>query len=114
VWFAAGRATTILKDDISWDTRDPFSGAREVSGSPQDTHGPLNGARLPLYLRFDLGARHTMSLWRTRAEVTAFAGVNNIFDRENKTGYVQTSASSRRRDLTMLPASVVLGLEWRF
>ncbi len=114
MWVAAGRTTTMLSDDIGWDTRDAFSGAREVSGSPQHTQGPLDGARLPLYLRFDVGARHTMSLWRTHAEVTGFAGVNNIFGRKNKTGYVQPTGTSTRRDLTMLPASVVLGLEWRY
>jgi hypothetical protein len=114
MWVAAGRRTTLLSDDIGWDTRDPFSGAREVSGSPQRTQGPLDGTRLPLYLRFDVGARHAMSLWRTRAEVTGFAGVNNVFGRKNTTGYVQSAGTSTRRDLRMLPPSVVLGLEWRF
>jgi hypothetical protein len=114
VWLTTGRPTTVLSDDIGWDTRDPFSGVREMSGSPQRTEGQLNGARLPAYLRFDLGVRHTMSLWRTGADVTGFAGVNNMFDRENKTGYVRPSGTSRRRDLTMLPASIVLGLEWRY
>ena len=114
VWVAAGRPTTIMSDEIGWDTRDAFSGAREVSGSPQRTEGSLNGARLPLYLRFDVGVRHTMSVWRTRAEVTGFAGVNNIFDRQNKTAYVKPAGTSQRRDLRMLPASIVLGLEWRY
>ena len=114
LWVAAGRSTTTLSDDIGWDTRDALSGAREVSGSPQHTEGALNGARLPLYLRFDLGARHRMTLWRTRTEVTGFAGVNNLFDRENKTGYVKPPGTGQRRDLTMLPASLVLGLEWRY
>ena len=114
MWVVAGRRTTLLSDDIGWDTRDPFSGAREVSGSPQQTQGPLNGTRLPLYLRFDVGGRHTMSLWRTRAEVTGFGGVNNVLGRKNTIGYVQPAGANTRRDLRMLPPSVVLGLEWRF
>ena len=112
MWLVAGRPTTVVSDQIGWDTGDAFS--REVSGSPQRSEGPLGGARLPYYLRFDVGARHTMSLWRTRAEVTGFAGVNNIFDRANKTGYVRPAGTHERRDLTMLPLSVVAGLEWRY
>jgi hypothetical protein len=114
MWLAAGRRTTLLSDDIGWDTRDPFSGAREVSGSPQQTQGPLDGTRLPLYLRFDVGVRHTMSLWRTSAEVTGFGGINNVFGHKNTTGYVQPAGTNARRDLRMLPPSVVLGLDWRF
>ena len=112
MWLAAGRPTTVLSDNVGWDTGDALS--HEVSGSPQRTEGPLDSARLPFYLRFDVGGRHTMSLWRTGAEVTGFAGVNNIFDRKNKTGYVRPAGTSERRDLTMLPLSVVFGLEWRY
>jgi hypothetical protein len=107
-WVASGRPTTILSDDISWDT-----GAGEVSGSPQHTAGPLNGSRLPFYFRWDLGARYTLPMGRTRA-MTAFAGVNNLFNRENKMGYVQPAGTAARRSLTMLPSSVVFGLEWKF
>jgi hypothetical protein len=114
MWLAAGRPTTMLADDIGWDTRDPLTGARELSGSPQRADGPLNGSRLPHYLRFDVGARHTMPLWRSDGQVTMFAGVNNIFGRENTTGYVRPAGTSDRSTLTMLPATIVLGLEWRF
>ena len=39
---------------------------------------------------------------------------NNLFGRENKAGYVKPAGTTARRDLKMLPSSVVLGLEWSF
>jgi hypothetical protein len=113
LWVASGRPTTVLSDDISWDTGDAFTAGRELSGSPQHTVGSLNGSRLPFYFRWDIGARYTLPLPRTRS-IAAFGGVNNLFGRENKTGYVKPSGTSSRRDLMMLPTSVVLGLEWTF
>ncbi len=114
LWAATGRRTTTVRDDIEWDTRDALSGAREVTGSPQHIDGSLGSARLPFYFRCDVGVRYTMSPVRVRSQVTAFGGVNNLFARENKTGYVKTLGANLRRDLLMLPTSVVIGLEWHY
>ena len=113
LWGASGRPTTVLTDDIGWDTRDALTAAREVSGSPQHAAGQLDGSRLPYFFRWDIGARYALPFGNSGAGITAFGGVNNVLGRANKTGYVRP-ASGPPRDLKMLPTSLVLGLEWSF
>ena len=110
MWLASGRPTTIIGDNIGWDNRDAVTTGQELTGSPQHAAGALDAARLPYFFRWDIGGRYTIAVGDTRS-ATFFAGVNNLFGRENKTGYIK-AAGSARRDLTMLPASIVFGLDW--
>ena len=114
VWLASGRRTTPITDDVGWDTRDAFSGSREVSGSPAHTLGALDGTRLPPYLRVDLGIRRTVPLPRSRGTLTGFASLDNALGRENVAAFVIPGGTGARRDLVMLPLSAILGLEWRY
>ena len=114
IWASSGRLTTPLGDAVGWDTRDPFTGARELSGTPDHTAGPIGGSRLPSYIRLDAGVRQVIPLRRLGITLTAFADVNNALGRENVTTYVAPGSASPRRSLVMLPPSAVLGLEWKY
>ena len=114
IWASSGRLTTPLADEVGWDTRDAFSGARELSGTPEHAAGPIGGATLPNYLRIDFGVRHAVPLRRLGVTLTGFADVNNALARENVATYVMPGASPSRHPLVMLPASVVVGLEWKY
>lgn len=113
VWASSGRPTTALGDDIGWDAGDLLSGTRELSGTPQHSAGPLDGDRLPTYVRMDVGVRHTLPLRRSRGALTGVASLTNTLGRENTAAYVLTT-SGARHGLVMLPPSLVLGLEWHY
>jgi hypothetical protein len=110
-WLAAGRPTTVLADDIGWDTSDALTASREVSGTPGHPAGSVDGSRLPYFLRWDVGARFQVAGKDNGAGVSSFIGMNNLFGRENIMGYVRPVGAAKR-GLSMLPASLVLGLEW--
>jgi hypothetical protein len=114
IWASSGRLTTPLGDEVGWDTRDAFTGVRELSGTPERLGGSLGGAQLPNYFRIDFGVRHAMPVRRLGITLTGFADVNNALARENVATYVSPAAGSSRRPLVMLPTSAVVGLEWKY
>jgi hypothetical protein len=114
VWASSGRVTTPIGDDIGWDTRDAFSGARELSGTPEHTVGPLSATSVPTFLRIDFGLRHAMPVGHSGVTLTGFADVNNALARENVTTYVASDGTGRRHALVMLPCSVLVGVEWKY
>ena len=114
IWASSGRTTTPLGDDIGWDTRDALSGARELSGTPARTAGPLGSSPLPDYVRIDVGVRHVAPLGRSGGSLTGFVDVNNVFAHENVAGYVSPVGTAVRRPLGMLPSSLLVGMEWRY
>jgi hypothetical protein len=103
-----------VSDNLDWDTRDAFSCARKIEGTPEHTLGPLDGASLPTYLRFDVGARRSMLLRRPRSSLVGFASVNNVLRRDNELGYAVSSGGATRRGLFMLPLSANVGLDWSY
>jgi hypothetical protein len=114
VWSSSGRLTTPIGDDIGWDTRDAFSAARELSGTPEHVVGPLSTTRVPAFLRIDFGLRHAVPVGHSGASLTAFADYNNALARKNVATYVTPGGTGRRRALVMLPPSVVFGVEWKY
>lgn len=114
LWAASGRPTTPLADNVGWDARDAFTGARELSGTPEHTAGALNGTRLPDFVRLDVGLRHTLAVWRGRGALTGSASVSDALGRKNVAGYVAAPAGGARRPLVMLPPSLRLGLAWGY
>ena len=104
----------MIGDDIAWENRDGILGDRELSGTPVHTLGALDAEHLPLYLRIDLGVRHSVPVRAPRGTLTLFASLDNALARENATALVLAGARDRTRPIPMVPFSVVAGLSWRY
>jgi hypothetical protein len=114
LWAALGRHTTLLGDPLGWDTREPFSGTQELSGTPAHAAGPLDAATLPGFLRLDVGVRRTLAVWRGRGTLTGRASVNDVLGRENVVGYALAPDAVTLRGLGMMRPSLLLGLDWGY
>jgi hypothetical protein len=113
---AIGSSTTALAGPLTWEPFNPLVAGGELEGSPQRTTGPLNGQRLPTYLRLDLGVRQEWGVgWlREGAVLAAHLDVLNLLDRQNVVGYALDPDTGARRPLTLLGRSLTFGLEWRY
>lgn len=113
---SAGAPTSALAGGgFDWETFDHLSGEVEFSGTPIRVSEALNDARLPTYVRLDLGIRRT---WRLESlgpggDLTTYLDVLNVLGRRNAVGY-QIDADGGTRELRLLPVSVAAGVEWRF
>jgi hypothetical protein len=113
---ASGAPTTAVAGTFSWEPFDGFGREGELEGSPQRTVGTLNGERVPPYARLDLGLSHEWRFPGVRdgAALAAHVEVLNVLDTRNAIGYAVDEDTGRRRPLTLLGRSLVLGLGWRY
>jgi hypothetical protein len=112
---SSGSPTTPLAQVIVWDSPDPLGSQGEFAGTPERTTGPLNAARLPAYVRLDLGVRHdwALRLGSRPVLVTGFLDFHNVLDRANLLGYFVSPAAATH-PLSLLPRGLTFGLEWRY
>ncbi|MEO8089539.1 MAG: TonB-dependent receptor [Gemmatimonadales bacterium] len=112
---ASGGATSILGGPIEWQSPGGWAGSGEIAGSPDQILGPLNAARLPTYLRTDLGLTRN---WRITAGedglLTTTLTITNLFDRQNPLGYVAATGSPTPRTLLFSPRSLSMQVGWHF
>ncbi|HLB10691.1 MAG TPA: TonB-dependent receptor [Gemmatimonadaceae bacterium] len=110
-----GAPTSLYADPIEWTPYTSSAGQGDLAGSPQRIVGALDGARLPAYVRFDVGVRHD---WRLRlfgreSGLTTSVGLTNLFNRGNALGMLAAPAGSSA--LLLLPRrSATFGLEWKY
>jgi hypothetical protein len=112
----AGRPTSPVGVGFAWEPFDALSGEVEFAGTPLRDGGSINGARLPAYIRLDLGIRREWSpavLGRPGA-VSAFLDVTNVLARRNVLGYQVAPSAPGWRNLALERASVSFGFEWSF
>jgi hypothetical protein len=111
----SGSPASVFADRIEWSPYTPASGSGDVSGSPQHVDGVLNGARLPPYLRMDLGIRREWSvpLFGHTARLAGDVAITNIFARANALGLVAEPGGSFARALTVSGRGLELGIEWK-
>jgi len=114
---AAGRRATMASGGVEWEACNLLDAGCEFTGSPRGSAPALGDARLPPYVRVDLGLRKHwhVSMGGRELLVAAFGTVTNVFDRRNVLTYA-TSASSRAPfGVAMRPlAPLVVGLDWHF
>lgn len=111
-----GRRTTMFDGALDWEGCDIFDGGCEIAGSPTRSVGAVAGARLPAYLRWDIGARHgwTTQLAGRAAELEAHATLRNLLDRRNLWGFT-THGTGSPQSLKLRPLSVLTaGLDFRY
>jgi hypothetical protein len=110
---ASGRRTTPIVDAFQGHPYDPLRGIGDFSGSPQHWNGPVDGARLPAYLRLDVSVRHDWHApWLgASGALSTFGSVDNVLGNHNALTYIW--APGTRQTLSLLPFSVSLGFDWR-
>ncbi len=110
---ASGRPTTPIVDAFQGHPYDPLRGIGDFSGSPQHWNGPVDGARLPAYLRLDVSVRRDWHApWLgTAGELSTFGSVDNVLGHHNALTYIWTPGA--RQTLPLLPLTVSFGIDWR-
>ncbi|CAN5226528.1 hypothetical protein BH18GEM1_BH18GEM1_00730 [soil metagenome] len=112
---AAGRPTSPVGGGFAWEPFDALSGEVEFAGTPLRDSESVNEARLPSYVRWDLGIRREWSLaiLGRPGRVSAYLDVTNVLGRRNVLGY-QVTPSAPVRNLSLQPVSALFGFEWSF
>lgn len=110
---AAGRRTTPIVDAFQGHPYDPLRGIGDFSGSPQHWNGPVDGTRLPAYLRLDVSIRHDWHpVWLgTAGTLSTFGSVDNVLANRNALTYIGTPGA--RQILSLLPLTLSFGVDWR-
>ncbi len=113
----SGRRTTAFEGPLEWEGCNVLKGGCEIVGTPESATGPIGAARLPAYVRLDVGARH---LWHARilGQRTVLEGymtLSNLLDRRNVWA-VQTDPNSATTRTAPIRAFSVLnaGIDWRY
>jgi hypothetical protein len=106
-----GGPTSLLQSGVEWQSPGGIGTSGEISGTPQEILGPLNGARLPFFFRTDLGLTREWPIGVAGRLTTAFT-VTNLFNRANILGYVQNG--SGRRPLLFPSRSLIAQIGWAF
>ena len=111
----SGAPASVFADQIEWTPYTPLSGRGDLSGSPGRLVGALDGARLPAYVRVDVGVRRewAVRLFGGPAHLAGSATLTNIFGRANALGLSAPAAGSLVQPLLLPARSLELGLEWR-
>lgn len=111
----SGAPASVYADRLEWTPYTPASGSGDLSGSPQHIVGPLNGAQLPAYVRFDVGVRREwgLRLFGGPAHIAGIATISNVFGRGNVLGLSASSAGSLLQPLLLPARNLELGFEWK-
>jgi hypothetical protein len=114
---ALGRRATAVAGALEWEACNLGDQGCEFAGSPRHATDRLGGARLPSYLRVDLGFRKHwhLTLAGRDALVALFGTVTNVVGRTNVFTTATDPTTGEQIRLEMRPrAPLVVGLDWRF
>ena len=113
----AGRRATVVIGPLEWEACNLLDRGCELGGSPRHATDRLGRAKLPPYLRLDVGLRKHwhLKLGRRDALVAVFGTVTNVLGRKNVLTVVDDPATAERTEIGMRPlAPLVVGIDWRF
>jgi len=112
----SGTPASVFANRVEWHPYTPASGRGDLAGSPGAIVGPLDGTRLPAYVRWDLGVRHTWALaaFGRTARVTGTATVTDVLNRANALGLLLSPRLGAARALVGPGRGLVLGMEWSY
>jgi hypothetical protein len=110
-----GGPTSVLRGGMDWESPGGLDASGEISGTPQEIVGALNGLRLPFYFRADLDFTRDwpVVLGGRNGLLTTTVTLTNLFNRRNVLGYVDDGLGPRRA-LLFPSRSLVAQLGWRF
>lgn len=113
----AGARTTTIEDPFEWEACNLLDRGCEFAGTPAHRSEPLGGARLPAYIRTDVGLRQAVGLrlGGRQHTIAAYGTLTNLFSRRNLMTYVRNPGTGGRIPVTTRPrALLVLGAEWAY
>jgi hypothetical protein len=112
----SGTAASVFANRVEWLPYSVSAGRGDLAGSPGAIMGPVNAARLPAYVRWDVGVRRTWALhaFGRTAELTGTATVTDILDRTNALGLLFSERLGTARQLLFPGRGLVLGMEWAY
>lgn len=113
---ALRRRATPVADAFEWEACNVLDRGCELGGSPRHLTDQLGSAKLPAYLRLDLGVRKHWHLGVGNRDVmiALFGTVTNIFGRNNVLTVTTDPLTGQRVDIDMRPrAPLVIGFDWR-
>jgi len=102
---------------VEWEACNLRDRGCELGGSPRSDGTALGGARLPPYLRLDLGVRKHwhLEIGGRDAVIAVFGTVTNVLGRTNVLTYTGDPATGAGAAVDMRPlAPLVAGLDWTF
>jgi hypothetical protein len=112
-----GRRTTAVDGALEWESCNLLDRGCEFGGSPRLSEESLGSARLPAYLRLDLGFQKH---WHRRVGnrdvlISLYGTFTNLLSRKNLLTLATDPHTGRRVGVEMRPLSpLVLGVDWRF
>jgi len=109
-------STPVLAGTFEWDSGGLLGGPDELSGTPKNLFGLPNGQRLPAYARVDAGVRRDwhVSFAGRDATLSTYLNMQNVFNRRNVFGLLETPLGDARSNLFSPGRSLTFGLEWGF
>lgn len=113
---SSGGPASVLAGHVEWSPFGAGDANASLEGSPQRIVGLLDGARLPPYVRLDVGLRRTfiVHVFGRSAGITGTASLTNLFDRSNAFGLALDARNGTLEMLRYPPRSAVLGIDWTF
>jgi hypothetical protein len=113
---AAGRRATAVQGAFEWEACNLLDRGCEFGGSPRSSVA-LGDARIPSYLRLDLGVRKHWHLvvGSHDALVAAFGTITNVLGRPNVLTFSADPDTGEPTPIGMRPfAPLVVGVDWQF
>ncbi len=110
----AGEATSVVAGGLEWRPSPPAGGG-EIGGAPTNLPGPINSARLPGFLRLDLGVRRIWPLaaFGPRGSLLTTLRLVNLLDRANAIG-LTANPDGALRVLRGTPRGITFEVGWTF
>ena len=110
----AGEATSGVAGGLEWRPAPPAGGG-EIGGAPMNLPGPINGARLPGFVRVDLGVRRswTLAAFGPRGSLLTTLRLVNLLNRANAVG-LTAGPNGVVRSLRGTPRGVTFEVGWTF
>ena len=112
-----GRRGTAIPGAFEFESCNLIDAGCEFGGSPHYGTTAPGGARLPAYVRLDVGVRKhwDLQIAGRDALVAVFGTLTNVFARQNVLTWAIDAETGARTAIDLRPISpLVIGIDWRF
>lgn len=113
----AGRVSSVYSGLLEWAHAGMAGNGQDIAGSPEQIIGAVSAARLPAYLRLDVGLRQAWrrSMLGRGGDIVLALDLINVLGARNLSGFYQPRPEdATRRAILMSPRRVDLSLRWEY